>query len=243
MTKIALDPGQPPRVIARVRVDLGRADPGRQLRHPGAAGDHRRQLHPDHRRHALQAAAEAQGPQGPVPRIRPQPEPSPTCWRAAAPCWPGRSRRWTGSTGCCPTRTSDLLGRALRHPGGHRRAARTQGDHRRRPERAAERDRADPADFRAGHAGQGLVDGDGRRIMAKRNNAADEIEAASKDLRAMIGPGGAPTATSPPRACSRSPGRCQTAASGHNLDHSWLKDNKVAGLLTRTPSQEIEGKK
>jgi hypothetical protein len=48
---------------------LRRADQGRQLRHPGAAGHHRRQLHPDHRRHPVQAAAQgrhrAQGRQDP----------------------------------------------------------------------------------------------------------------------------------------------------------------------------------
>ncbi len=37
---------------------FGRADPRRLLRHPGAAGHHRRQLHPDQRRHALAPTAE-----------------------------------------------------------------------------------------------------------------------------------------------------------------------------------------
>ena len=75
--------------------DLRRADPRRLLRHPGAAGHHRGQLHPDHRRHAVQAAAEGRR-EGQVrahgiSRVHPDPEEPaqrarPTCWRAAARC-------------------------------------------------------------------------------------------------------------------------------------------------------------
>jgi len=89
-----------------------------------------------------------------------------------------------------------------------------------------------------------LVNGDGRRIMAKLGDAATEIEAAAKDLRTMMGKLEGPTgdfATTGLQQITAASASLQQAAD--NLDRILGEvQQSPQGLLTRPPAQEIEVK-
>jgi phospholipid/cholesterol/gamma-HCH transport system substrate-binding protein len=87
-----------------------------------------------------------------------------------------------------------------------------------------------------------LVNGDGRRIMAKLDVAATEIEAAAKDLRTMMGRLEGPTgdfATTGLQQITAASASLQQAAD--NLDRILGEvQQSPQGLLTKPPAQEIE---
>ena len=89
-----------------------------------------------------------------------------------------------------------------------------------------------------------LVNGDGRRIMAKLDVAATEIEAAAKDLRTMMGRLEGPTgdfATTGLQQITAASASLQQAAD--NLDRILGEvQQSPQGLLTKPPAQEIEVK-
>jgi len=89
-----------------------------------------------------------------------------------------------------------------------------------------------------------LVNGDGRRIMAKLDAAATEIEAAAKGLRTMMGrlegPTGDFATTGLPQITAASASLQQAA---DNLDRILGEiQQSPQGLLTKPPAQEIEVK-
>ena len=87
-----------------------------------------------------------------------------------------------------------------------------------------------------------LVNGDGRRIMAKLDVAATEIEAAAKDLRTMMSRLEGPTgdfATTGLQQITAASASLQQAAD--NLDRILGEvQQSPQGLLTKPPAQEIE---
>jgi phospholipid/cholesterol/gamma-HCH transport system substrate-binding protein len=93
-------------------------------------------------------------------------------------------------------------------------------------------------------SGNTLVNGDGRRVMAKLNDAATEIEAAAKDLRAMMDRLDGPTsdfATTGLHQITSASASLQQAAD--NLDRILGEiQQSPQGLLTKPPAQEIEVK-
>ena len=93
-------------------------------------------------------------------------------------------------------------------------------------------------------SGNALINGDGRQIMAKLNNAATEIEAAAKDLRTMMGKVGGPTSD------FATTGLQQITSAGASLQKAADSFDRILGevqqspqgLLNRPPAQEIEVK-
>jgi len=89
-----------------------------------------------------------------------------------------------------------------------------------------------------------LVNGDGRRIMAKLDNAATEIEAAAKDLRTMMGKLEGPTGD------FATTGLQQITSAGASLQQAADSFDRILGevqqspqgLFSKPPAQEIEVK-
>jgi phospholipid/cholesterol/gamma-HCH transport system substrate-binding protein len=93
-------------------------------------------------------------------------------------------------------------------------------------------------------SGNGIVNGEGRRIMVKLDGAATDIEAAARDLRTMTGKLEGPTgdfATTGLRQITSAAASLQQAAD--SLDRMLGEvQQSPQGLLARPPAQEIEVK-